>query len=63
MNSTSFEKGLYEFLDIAHPTLFEEIVSKKTLDDDLKAKLKTALNEFKTKFVSVRKSERKAGVP
>ncbi len=58
----AFEKGLYEFLDIAHPTLLEEIVSKKTLDDDLKAKLKTALNEFKTKFVSERKSERKAGV-
>src|ERR1700740_2011790 len=37
-----FEAGLYEFIDNAHPGLWEEIRSKKALDDGLTAKVTSA---------------------
>jgi F-type H+-transporting ATPase subunit alpha len=47
-----FEEEFYRFLDSAHPTIFEEIRTKKALDDGLRAKLGDSIKEFKTRFVA-----------
>jgi F-type H+-transporting ATPase subunit alpha len=46
-----FEQELYKFVEAKHPTVLTDIVEKKALDDDLKAKLKKAIEAFKKKFV------------
>ncbi len=46
-----FEKELYAFLDNEKPEILKEIREKKKLDDELKEKIKKALDEFKGKFV------------
>ena len=48
----SFEQGLYPFLDTQNPSLAQDILKKKTLDDDLKAQLKVLLDEYCKKFVA-----------
>jgi len=47
----AFEQELYRFLENAHPAILTTIKEKKTIDDDLKSKLNSALQEFKTRFV------------
>jgi len=47
-----YERDLYRFMDLRHPELLEAIVKKRTLDDDLKAGLKKALDKFKSEFVA-----------
>jgi F-type H+-transporting ATPase subunit alpha len=47
----AFEQELYRFLENAHPAILTTIKEKKTIDDDLKGKLTSALQEFKTRFV------------
>ena len=46
-----FEKELYAYLDNERPDILKEIKEKKALDDDLKEKIKKALDDFKAKFV------------
>src|SRR5471032_790867 len=46
-----FEEDLYRFIDNAHRDVFEEIRTRKVLDDPLRAKLKAAIEEFKARFV------------
>ncbi|RLJ70226.1 ATP synthase F1 subcomplex alpha subunit [Hydrogenivirga caldilitoris] len=46
-----FEKELYVFLDNERPEILQEIREKKALDDELKGKIKEALDAFKAKFV------------
>jgi F-type H+/Na+-transporting ATPase subunit alpha len=46
----SFELGLYPYLDSAQSELLKDIVSKKSLDDDLKNRIKAALEEYKANF-------------
>ncbi len=46
-----FEKELYTFLDTERPDILEEIRQKKALDEDLKNKIKSALDTFKSRFV------------
>ena len=53
-----FEKGLYEFMEVAHTGFLKELEQKKVLDDELRAKLNKILGAFKTKF----KAESRAGV-
>ena len=48
----AFEDGLYKYLDGSQAALLGDIVSKKTLDDDLKNRLKAALKEYKESFVA-----------
>jgi F-type H+-transporting ATPase subunit alpha len=50
-----FEEEFYRFLESAHPTIFEEIRTKKALDDGLRAKLGDSIKEFKTRFVADQK--------
>jgi F-type H+/Na+-transporting ATPase subunit alpha len=48
----AFEDGLYPYLDSAQSALLKDIVSKKSLDDDLKGRIKAALDEYKANFLS-----------
>ena len=48
----AFEKELYDFLDTARTELGREIIEKGEIDDDLKAKIHDALEEFKARFVA-----------
>ncbi len=48
----AFEDGLYKYLDASQSALMQDIVSKKTLDDDLKNRLKDALKEYKDGFIA-----------
>ncbi len=47
-----FEAGLYPYLDSAQSGLLKDIVAKKALDDDLKNRIKAALDEYKADFFS-----------
>jgi F-type H+/Na+-transporting ATPase subunit alpha len=54
-----FEEELYRFIDNAHRDVFEEIRTRKVLDDALRAKLTAAIEEFKARFLE----EQAAGQP
>ncbi len=47
-----FEEGLYGFIENAHGGVFEEIRSKKALDDALRGKLTDVIKEYKTRFLA-----------
>jgi F-type H+/Na+-transporting ATPase subunit alpha len=47
----AFEQELYRFVENAHPGILTGIREKKTLDDDLKAKMNAAIKEFKAAFL------------
>jgi len=47
----AFEQELYRFLENAHPTILTTIKEKKTIDDEMKGKLNSAIQEFKSRFV------------
>ena len=47
-----FEEELYRFIDNAHPALWEEIRTKKALDNELRDKLSSTVDEFKQRFVA-----------
>ena len=47
-----FEEELYRFIDNAHREIRDEIRNKKALDDNLRARLKDAIAEFKARFVA-----------
>jgi F-type H+-transporting ATPase subunit alpha len=55
-----FEEALYRFVENAHPGLLPEIKQKKALDDDLKAKINTAIKECKVRFAQENPQERKS---
>src|SRR6202790_4046838 len=48
----AFETGLYPYLDSAQSGLLNDIVSKKSLDDDLRKRIKDALTEYKQNFLA-----------
>ncbi|HUA84141.1 MAG TPA: F0F1 ATP synthase subunit alpha [Bryobacteraceae bacterium] len=50
-----FELELYRFVENAHPGVLTTIREKKTLDDELKARINDLLKEFKPRFVQERK--------
>jgi F-type H+/Na+-transporting ATPase subunit alpha len=45
-----YEQELYSFLEGRHPDIFPDILKKRELDGDLRAKLSKALEEFKGVF-------------
>ena len=47
-----FEEELYRFVDNAHRPLWDEIRTKKVLDDDLRGKIRAVIEEFKSRFVA-----------
>ncbi len=56
----AFEDGLYPYLESAGSVL-RDIVEKKQLDDDIKARLTQGINDFKADFIS-RRAEKKEAV-
>jgi F-type H+/Na+-transporting ATPase subunit alpha len=48
----SFEKGLYSFMDSAKSSLLQRLASEKTLSEQLRSELLSALKEYKEKFVA-----------
>jgi F-type H+-transporting ATPase subunit alpha len=51
----AFEKELFAYLDLHHRQLLQEIVAKGAFDDDLRGRLKKALEAFKLEFVASRR--------
>jgi F-type H+-transporting ATPase subunit alpha len=51
----AFEAGLYPYLDSAQSALLKDIVSKKSLDDDLRNRIKDALKEYKANYLAQHK--------
>src|SRR5689334_11814224 len=47
-----FEEELYRFIDNAHRSVWEEIRTKKALDDALRATVVSVIEEFKARFVA-----------
>ena len=47
-----FEEGLYRYLDSGQSQLLKDIIEKKTLDDDLKNRIKAALKEYKENYLA-----------
>jgi F-type H+-transporting ATPase subunit alpha len=47
-----FEDKFFEFLDTHHREIGQEILEKKVLNDEIKAKLTDAINEFKKVFLA-----------
>jgi F-type H+/Na+-transporting ATPase subunit alpha len=45
-----YEQELYSFIESKHPDIFADILKKRELDSDLRAKMNKALEEFKAGF-------------
>jgi F-type H+/Na+-transporting ATPase subunit alpha len=45
-----YEQELYSFVESKHPAIYDDILKKRELDSDLRAKLNKALEEFKGVF-------------
>ena len=54
-----FEKALYEYVDTMNPGLFENIMKKKALDDQLKTEMNKVLKECKERFTAERQAATK----
>jgi F-type H+-transporting ATPase subunit alpha len=48
----AFEDGYYPYLESAQPSILTDIATKKALDDDLRARLTNAINEYKKQFLA-----------
>jgi F-type H+-transporting ATPase subunit alpha len=56
----TFEEDLYKFVEQKHADVLKEIIEKKNLSDDLKAKMNKAIEAFKKKFLPTIKAKAKA---
>jgi len=48
----AFEDGFYPYLESAQASILTDIATKKALDDDLKARLTAAIEEYKGNFLA-----------
>ncbi len=48
-----YEDGLYRFLETSHPQVLSSIAEKKILDDEVKAAMKAALEDYGKQFAAV----------
>ena len=46
----AFEDGLYKYFDTAQTALIDDLTKKKQIDDDIRARLHTALKEYSANF-------------
>jgi F-type H+-transporting ATPase subunit alpha len=46
-----YEEELYRFLERSHPEILTQIAEKKILDDQLRAALEAALEQFGRQFI------------
>jgi F-type H+/Na+-transporting ATPase subunit alpha len=54
---SAFEQQMLEFLDSTHPAVLTKVREKRELNDDIRAELRRALDDFKAKFVGDRKAK------
>jgi F-type H+-transporting ATPase subunit alpha len=47
-----FEQGLYGFVESRHKEILDEIASKRELSDDLRARMRAALDEYQQSFTT-----------
>jgi F-type H+/Na+-transporting ATPase subunit alpha len=47
-----FEADLYRYVENAHPAILKDLREKKTIDDDLKARMTSAIKECKERFLA-----------
>jgi F-type H+-transporting ATPase subunit alpha len=47
-----FEGGFHKYLDSSQAALMQDIAEKKALDDDLRGRLKAAIDEYKKDFLA-----------
>ena len=47
-----YEDGLYRFMTNTHPDIFQDIITRRQLDDDLRERINSALKEFNEIFVA-----------
>jgi F-type H+-transporting ATPase subunit alpha len=47
-----YEQEMLAFMDAQHSDIVKELADKNKIDDDLEAKIKSALDEFKSQFVA-----------
>ena len=52
----AFEDGLYPYLE-SSGTVLADIVAKKAIDDDIKGRLTSAINDYKANFLAARKEK------
>jgi F-type H+-transporting ATPase subunit alpha len=57
----AFEDGFHKYLDSAQTSLLKDIGEKKALDDDLRNRLKSAVNEFKQNFFAEHQQVQSSG--
>src|ERR1700734_3658303 len=55
----AFEDGLYPFLESSGSVL-KDIVTKKAIDDDIKARLTQSIKDYKADFLATRKDQKEA---
>ena len=48
----AWEAGFHTYLDASQQALLKDLAEKRALDDDLRGRLKTAINEYKRDFVA-----------
>jgi F-type H+-transporting ATPase subunit alpha len=51
-----YENDLYRYLEASHPDVLTGIAEKKTIDDELKAKVEAALKEFGSRFTGAQQA-------
>jgi F-type H+-transporting ATPase subunit alpha len=51
-----YETSLFQYLETSHPQVLSSLAAKKQIDDEVKAALKGALDEFGKQFTAGRKS-------
>ena len=47
-----FEKALYEYVDVNDPTLWDDVEAKRTLDDELKSRIRSNVEAFRAGFTA-----------
>ena len=48
----AFEEGFHKYLDASQQALLKDVAEKKALDDDLRGRLKSAIEQYKKDFLS-----------
>src|SRR5690242_7415144 len=57
----AFEDGFYPYLESTQASILTDIATKKALDDDLKNRLTSAINDYKSSFLASLKEKNEAG--
>jgi F-type H+-transporting ATPase subunit alpha len=56
----AFEDGFYPYLETSAASILTDIATKKVLDDDIKARLTSAIKDFKASFLANLKDKKEA---